>query len=138
MSDPRTEHHERCRAVTLCCIDYRFVTALQGFLAERGLEGASDVIAWPGGALRVADAEDRPLMEVLSLASSLHRPEQLILAAHQDCAWIGGSAQFADFEAERSFLDGALASAGIALSNHFPELEVVRLRMGFEGVKVVP
>lgn len=122
--------HPDCRALTVACIDYRFVEPLRAALDERGLLGATDLIHWPGGALRLTDPEGcEAILEVVELARSLHAPEQIVLSAHPDCGWVGGSERFHGPEAEHDFLDASLADAAGVVSARFSTIEVSTLRL---------
>lgn len=123
----------RCRAVVVTCIDYRFVEPLRDILADHGLTGAYDLLAWPGGAAAFTGPDREPLTEAIALARELHDPLEVILVAHHDCGRLGGSACFPGREAEIATLDTALAMAGAALAERFPELHMRLIRLDMDG-----
>lgn len=121
-----------CEAVAVTCIDYRMVEPLRERLEERELTARTDLVSWPGGALGLAlggESERTALLGVLDLAHRLHAPARVLLAAHQDCGWLGGSGRFGDHEEEAAYLDGALADAAELVAARFPGVAITCLRL---------
>jgi len=125
--------HAACRAILVTCIDYRIVGPLHGMLADRGLAGGVDVVSWPGGALRLGAEDGDAVFEAVAIADKLHAPEELVLATHHDCGWLGGSEQFVDVNAEAAYLDGRLDELAAAARERFPHLRVTRVRIDIDG-----
>lgn len=119
----------RCRAIVLSCIDFRFVEPVQGVMRQRGLVGDADLVSWPGGALVLAHGEAQAVLDTLALARRLHEPDELVLVAHHDCGWLGGSDRFDGHAEEVAFLDEALALAAGVAGEHLPGLRVEGVRL---------
>lgn len=133
LAERTTPETLRCRAVVLSCVDYRFVEPLRHLLADQGLTGASDLMAWPGGAAALTN-RDRPFVtDAMTMACELHHPDEIILAVHHDCGRLGGSVHFAGQEAEIATFDTALAMAGEAVSDRLPGLPVHLVRLDHDG-----
>jgi hypothetical protein len=107
-STPSTD----CTYIVLTCMDFRFVEPLRRFLDEQGISGDADLLAWPGGAacLSLEDERDRALAGV-ALAHDIHGCERIVLATHEDCRRLGGSAAHPDAAAETSVLLDHLSRA---------------------------
>lgn len=108
-----------CRAVVVSCIDYRFFGWLGRFLRDEGLDGAADVITWPGGGLALTAHEGETVREAMRVSIRLHDPSQAVLVAHEDCGWLKereGNPDMADL----------LRGSGRDVAARFP-LETVRL-----------
>lgn len=123
----------RCRAVAVTCIDYRFVEPLRRFLHAEGLAGSADLIAWPGGAVAMSTSDADVLMGALTLACSLHDPQEVILVAHHDCGRLGGSGSFPGREAEIAALETALEAASEIVARDFPTLRIRLVRFDEHG-----
>lgn len=128
---------DRCRAVVVTCIDYRFVEPLGDLLSQHGLRGQYDLLAWPGGAAAFTSPDRQPLIKAIALARELHSPSEVILVAHHDCGRLGGSARFPGPQAEIATLETALTIAGETVAGHFPTLDVHLVRLEMEGARSV-
>ena len=124
----------RCRAIVLSCVDYRFVEPLRRVLADQGLAGAFDLVAWPGGAAALTTRDRPAITDAMVMVCELHNPDEIILAVHHDCGRLGGSARFSGREAEIATLDTALAMAAEAVFDHLPGLPCRLLRLDHDGV----
>lgn len=113
------DDNKPCRAVVVACIDYRFFRWLDAFLRSEHLDGAADVVTWPGGGLALADEEGDRIREALAVSMRLHHPSEAILVAHEDCGW------FKEREPELD-LEDLLRAAGRDTGSRFP-VETVRL-----------
>lgn len=127
----------QCQAVVVSCIDYRFVEPSRHFLAGRGLTGAVDLIAWPGGAAALATPDRDAIIGTIRMACELHNPAEIVLVAHHDCGRLGGSACFAGPQAEIATLETALAIAGEVVAEQFPSLRQHLVRFDFNGPHTV-
>ena len=127
----------QCQAVVVSCIDFRFVEPMRRFLAGRGLTGAVDIIAWPGGAAALATPDRDAIIDTIRMACELHNPAEIVLVAHHDCGRLGGSACFAGPQAEVATLETALAIAGKLVAEQFPTLRPHLVRFDFSGPRTV-
>ncbi len=127
----------QCRAVVVCCIDYRFVEPLRRFLADHRLTGTVDLIAWPGGAAALTTPDRDALVNAIGLAFELHDPAEILLVAHHDCGRLGGSACFPGRQAEIATLDTALAMAAEIVVDRFPAIRVRLVRLDLYGPPAV-
>ena len=123
----------RCRAIVLSCVDYRFVEPLRRVLADQGLAGAFDLVAWPGGAAALTTRDRPAITDAMVMVCELHNPDDIILAVHHDCGRLGGSARFAGRQAEIATLETALAMAGEVVVDHPPDLPIQLIRLDHDG-----
>lgn len=127
----------QCQAVVVSCSDYRSVEPMRRFLARRGLTGAVELIAWPGGAVALATADRNAIVDTIRRACELHSPAEIVLVAHHDCGRLGGSACFAGPQAEIATLETALAIAGEVVAEQFPSLRPHLVCFDFHGPRTV-
>jgi hypothetical protein len=117
-----------CRAVILTCVDFRFVGWLDEFLHAEGLMGAADVIAWPGGGAALALAGGDVIGDALALSLRLHGPEEMILAAHEECG------RLKDAEGQGSMgPHELLLAAGAGARSRFPDTKVRLVMLNLDG-----
>lgn len=123
-----------CTYIVLTCMDFRFVEPLRRFLDEEGISGDADLLAWPGGAacLSLQDERDRALAGVV-LAQRIHGCERIVLATHEDCRRLGGSAAHPDAAAETSALLDHLSRATEVVRASVPGLEPRPLVLRLDG-----
>ncbi|MBI2642677.1 MAG: hypothetical protein HYW97_02455 [Candidatus Wildermuthbacteria bacterium] len=117
------EQHQRCPAVVIHCMDWRFRKHLNAFLDARFPAGY-DLISLAGGIKSLHEdgiSDTNVELKNLKLASSLHHPERIVLIQHEDCGAYGGSGQFANFEAEHRFQEEELRKAMLLLEEYFPQ-----------------
>ena len=105
-------------------MDFRFVEPLRRFLDAEGIIGDADLLAWPGGAacLSLEEERDRALASV-ALAREIHGCDRIVLAAHEDCRRLGGSAAHADASAEMRVLEDHLSRAAAEVRTSVPGLD---------------
>ena len=113
-----------CQAVMLTCIDYRFLRPACDLLERECLLGTTDLIAWPGGAMALLTEDAEGLLSALELAITVHGPPTVLLAAHIDCARLGGSGRFGGIERETAHLDAGLQDAAATVRSRFPDARI--------------
>ena len=113
-----------CGSVVLTCMDFRFVEILRAFLEREGIAGDADVLSWPGGAACLAlDDEREHALRGLALARRVHGCDRVVLAVHEDCLRLGGSAAHGDPAAETAALRDHLWTAAREVRESVPGLE---------------
>jgi hypothetical protein len=119
---------QRCEALVVHCIDFRFHEAAARFVrVQLGLE-TYDLLATPGAARHLtalaAPERQAALLDDIATSLHLHAPSRLVLINHADCGAYGGQAAFASVEAEAAFHHGALRQASQLLRARYPTLAV--------------
>lgn len=114
-------------ALILCCVDYRYIEAIQAFV-KRKLDLATYDLKTDAGGVKVLLNRDRAVREwILSnvgLAYRRHGVRTAVLVHHEDCAAYGGSAAFKDRAKETAFHAQQLAIAASLLRASFSRLTV--------------
>jgi len=128
-------------AAVLCCFDQRIRLAVNKFLQRRGIL-KPDMIIVAGGAKTLAsprnDFERDFILEQVRMSIRLHGTTRMFLMSHSDCATYGGLAAFdGDRELEKTHHEEELRRGAELLKATFPELEVERFFVTFEGVFAV-
>ncbi len=118
-----------CRAVMLTCIDYRFLRPACALLDGEDLLGATDLLAWPGGAMALLTDDAQGLLSALDLALTLHGPPVVFLAAHVDCGRLGGSGSFDGLAHETAYLNAGLQDAAATVRSRFPSARIRLVRL---------
>lgn len=125
-------------AVVLTCFDQRIRTAVNKFLQRRGIL-KPDMVVVAGGAKTLAsprnDFERDFILEQVRMSIALHGTKRMFLMSHSDCATYGGLKAFkGNHEAEKAHHEEELRRGAALLKESFPELEVERFFVTFEGV----
>jgi hypothetical protein len=129
-------------AAVLTCFDYRVNRVVRKFLKKQGIERV-DMIVVAGGAKTLAsprnDFEQDFILEQVRMSIRLHKTNRVLLTCHSDCATYGGLAFYdGDRAAEaRHHAEELRRAANLVLAN-FPEVQVERYLLDFEGVWHVP
>jgi hypothetical protein len=129
-------------AAVLTCFDYRVNRVVRKFLKKQGIERV-DMIVVAGGAKTLAsprnDFEQDFILEQVRMSIRLHKTNRVLLTCHSDCATYGGLAFYnGDRAAEaRHHAEELRRAANLVLAN-FPEVQVERYLLNFEGVWHVP
>src|SRR3989344_2835211 len=103
----------RAQAFVLCCIDFRFRTAVNAFV-ERTLNLQDwDIKTEVGGVkeLLVKGPGQEAIIKSAEMSFRGHSVNRVILINHQDCGGYGGSQAFASPEAEFQFHSEELRKA---------------------------
>lgn len=118
----------KAKALILHCIDFRFQSALQKFLLDKGLTGAVDVVSIAGAAknyARPTSESDREfLMRQIDISVKLHEIEKVLIVNHQDCGAYGGSAAFPNFAHEEEAYKQDMKALKEAVLLKYPHLSV--------------
>ena len=131
---PATRPDPGCSYIVLTCMDFRFVEPLRRFLDDEGISGDADLVAWPGGAACLSLEEERDRTRAgIALARDIHGCDRIVLAAHEDCRRLGGSAAHADASAEARALEGHLARAVAEERTSLPGLEARPVILVLDG-----
>jgi carbonic anhydrase-like protein len=128
-------------AVVLSCFDQRIRLVVNKFLQRRGIL-KPDMVVVAGGAKTLAsprnDFERDFILEQVRMSMALHGTTRMFLMSHSDCATYGGLAAFkGDRELEKAHHQDELRRGAELLKETFPQLEVERFFVSFEGVFAV-
>lgn len=129
-------------AAVLTCFDYRVNRVVRKFLKKQGIE-KMDMIVVAGGAKTLAsprnDFEQDFILEQVRMSIRLHQTKRVLLTCHSDCATYGGLAFYnGDRSAEAKHHAEELRRAAELVLANFPEVQVERYLLDFEGVWEVP
>jgi hypothetical protein len=132
MDDMKNQH--ACQALAIHCIDFRFQKDLNEYLEDR-FPGAYDRIAVAGGVKSLLEdaASGGFELDQCAVSYKLHHPKIILLFQHEDCGAYGGSKEFANPEAERSFQAGELQKAEKVIVHTFPDVAVERFFVLLSG-----
>ena len=130
---------DRWKALAVSCIDGRFLQPGLRWLTTK-LGPVFDYRTELGCSKAIVDslADRQRLFNVVETARELHSIEQVWLVDHVDCGAYGGSRQHQSPAAERAFHLERLAAAQRIVERRFPELEVHKVYLGWEGAEEVP
>jgi len=125
-------------AAVVCCFDHRISLTVQKFLKRQGIR-RPDMIVLAGGAKNLAaprqDSDRDFIYEQVRISADLHAATRLLLMTHSDCGAYGGLARFKnDRSAELQFHAQELQRASELVRAKFPQLDVQRYFVDFEGV----
>lgn len=125
------------RALVFHCMDFRFVSGIQKFLAERGLKDIFDLVAFAGSAKNLASPDepsDRAFaLRQMDIARRLHGISEVLLFNHLDCGAYGGSSAFASAAEEHDRHVADLGKAREIIRQRFPDLTVHLLIAFLDG-----
>lgn len=117
-------HH--AKALVICCIDYRFVTALREHLLSLDLKDQYDVVSVAGAAKNIVDPFDPKdpefVIRQIDIAERLHHIQTVIIMNHLDCGAYGKI--FSTKDEERGRHESDLAKAKGMIKAKFPDLQV--------------
>jgi carbonic anhydrase len=114
-----------CKALFVSCIDFRFQSAVVKFAADQGLTGSYDLFSIAGTQKNFLNPETQAIaLRQVELSQKLHGITQVYLVAHKDCGAYGGSAAFADSNAEDQTYFNDLEQAKKIINEKFPDLLV--------------
>lgn len=128
------------KACVIICIDFRFQSHIQDFLAKEGLLGNVDIISIAGAAHDFSTPLNQEshdyVMGQVGASISLHHPDKVIFIDHQDCGMYNltgkipqGLAFETDIEKHRNYLE--LAKKRI--QDTFNRIDVELVFMGLDG-----
>lgn len=127
----------KCEAAVITCIDFRFWQKLVNYLGDRGLK-EYDLIGMAGGAKNLIDKDTREIIfRQLDICTEKHCIDKVVLVSHFDCGAYGGSAAFENKDAEEKKLTEDLNEAERLIREKYPKLDIEKLLMDFEEIKVV-
>jgi hypothetical protein len=129
-------------ALVLSCFDARIATLVRKFLKKKGIE-KPDMVIVAGGAKTLAsprnDFEQDFILEQVRMSIRLHKTPRVLLTCHSDCATYGGLAFYnGDRQAEAAHHADELRRASQLVLANFPDIQVERYLLDFEGVWEVP
>jgi len=110
-----------------CCMDYRYIEAIQAFVKHKLDVAAYDLKTDAGGMKALLDGHAAVrtwMLHNIRLAYQRHGVRTVILVHHEDCAAYGGSAAFKDRAKETAFHAQQLAMAASLLRAAFSRLTV--------------
>ena len=113
----------KAEALAIHCIDYRFQEMIDQDLAQRGLDGNVDRIAWPG-----ASYDLDQVTEAAQVSIRLHDPDNAYIYEHEDCGAYGEDNSQETHKKNAQMLAERLQEAK-------PSLNVTPLIATFEGIK---
>ena len=114
-------------ALILCCMDYRYIQAIQRFVQRRFKVARYGVIANAGGSLAILEGP-KPvqawIVRNLTLAYERQHVRRVFVFHHQDCLLYGGSAAFASPSKEAAAHLRDLRRATAKLTQRFSALRI--------------
>lgn len=128
------------KACVVICIDFRFQSHVQNFLAKEGLLGNVDIISIAGAAHDFSTPANQQsydyVMTQIGASISLHHPDKVILIDHQDCGMYNltgeiphGLALETDIEKHHYYLQMAKQR----IQDSFNQIDVELVFMGLDG-----
>lgn len=114
-------------ALILCCVDYRYIEAVQAFVKRRLGVATYDLKTDVGAARALLDGNAAVrtwMLHNIRLAYQRHGVRTVVLVHHEDCAAYGGSTAFKDRAKETAFHAQQLAMAASLLRVSFQRLTV--------------
>jgi carbonic anhydrase len=117
--------YDICKALVISCIDYRFVSKVEDYLANKNLQDSYDLVTTPGASLNFKKIENN-----IAISFNLHDPKNVMIFDHEDCGAYGE-----DNSEDRHVRNLISAKGSIQLMN--PKIDVKIFIAGFEGIKEV-
>ena len=114
-------------ALILCCMDYRYIEAIQAFVKRRLGVATYDLKTDAGGTKALLDGNAGVrtwMLHNIRLAYQRHGVRTVVLVHHEDCAAYGGSVAFKDRAKETACHAQQLAMAASLLRASFSRLAV--------------
>lgn len=118
-----------CRALVVCCMDFRLQTAVRDFLVSRGLLDQYDLTGELGAAKSLTDdieEEGQYLLRKIDIALQKHKITEVIIIQHTDCAAFGGGSAFSSYDRERHRMLDVLERARGEIQSRFPQLKITK------------
>lgn len=75
---------QKCKALVISCIDYRFVSLRRDYLLKLGIKDQYDLLTTPGASINV-----QKIKEDVKTSLSVHNPTKVYIFDHRDCAVYG-------------------------------------------------
>ena len=113
----------KVKALAITCIDFRFQEIIGQDLANRGLNGSVDRIAWPG-----ASKDLEKITAAAKVSLQLHNPDQVLIYEHEDCGAYGKDNSESTHKQNAQKLKDLLKTIK-------PDLKATTLIATFEGIK---
>ena len=117
-----------CSSVLIRCIDFRFTSAIDKWLEEKGIMDDCDIISVAGISKAIAEDENSAdaqfILKQIELSVKLHSTKTLYLIHHTDCGAYGGHGAFENLEIETQKYNDHMRQAGEIIKSKFPELEI--------------
>ena len=115
----------KCKALVISCIDFRFVSKVRDFLANKGLKEDYDLVTVPGASLGIEKVTDS-----ISISLRLHEPENIYIFDHEDCGAYG------EGNSLESHIKN-LKNAKELLTQHYPDEKVRTYIAGFDKIEEI-
>ncbi|HUT21919.1 MAG TPA: carbonic anhydrase [Candidatus Bipolaricaulota bacterium] len=114
-----------CKALLVCCMDFRFQTAIANFAKKKGLEGQYDLFSIAGTQKTFIDeATQTTALKQVELSQKLHGSTDVYLIAHWDCGAYGGIKAFDSEEKQKQTYFEDLEKAKSVILENFENLTV--------------
>jgi carbonic anhydrase len=141
-SSPEHYHADAC---VVWCFDDRFYKLLKAFGKAKGAKhidlvkvaGGAKGLAVPANAAPTDLAARDFLLAQIKASIRLHGTKRIILMTHRDCGAYGGSAAFADSDAERAAHAAQLAAARDFVASELPDVIVESLFADWDGLYAI-
>ncbi|MBU2542854.1 hypothetical protein KJ785_04830 [Patescibacteria group bacterium] len=118
----------KCSSTLIKCIDFRFTSAIDKWLEEKGIMDDCDIISVAGISKAIAEDENSAdakfILKQIELSVNLHQIKTLYLIHHTDCGAYGGHSAFENLEVEKQKYNDNMDRAGEIIKAKFPELEI--------------
>lgn len=135
---PTLNNHD-CKAVVLCCMDFRYHKAIVDHVTnELGIPDF-DLITEAGGVRYIAEQKKHVMDDMLAeldISFHLHHVDTIVLINHEDCGGYGGKSAFDGDDHERESHHSALKTAKDMLLKDHPEANIIPLYTYFEGDEI--
>ncbi len=110
-----------CEAVIVTCIDFRFQSFINSWIAEQFKPKTYDRVAWAGG---VKDQDG--ILKQIEISEKLHHIKKVVLINHEDCGAYG-----AEGTAEKHAED--LIDTASKIEAQYPDLEIDLYYLHLDG-----
>lgn len=126
-----------CQALVVACIDFRFHSAIRGFLVDLGLKDNYDFISLAGATKDLIDndpAGATTIIRQIDISCKLHDVGVMYIIHHMDCGAYGGHAASTSRDEERSRQLTDLETARRIIAGKFPSLDIKKVLANVEVV----
>lgn len=126
-----------CKVLAVCCMDFRFQSAVREFLVAQGLENDYDLFSIAGTQKTFLDESTKAVaLKQVELSQKLHGMSEVYLIAHFDCGAYGGNATLGGGEDELNRYRDDLLQAEQIIKDNFPEIVVHRFIAMMQDEKI--
>lgn len=128
-----------CKALVICCIDFRFHSAIRDFLVSMGIKDNYDMVCLGGSTKAIADndqAGKETLLKQIDISQRLHNISEIYLIHHMDCGAYGGRQAFENELKEKEKHSTDLEKSRQAIIEKFNNLNINKVIARLDSDKV--